>query len=1379
MSTDRPEHEKDEDPTTSDLNFQRSVDRDATRSHSTASRSGGRAPKLEKGEETPFAPGDFLGRYQVVEFLGRGGFGVVYRAMDPRLKREVAIKIPRPREGVEPGSWDDLINEARAVAGLSHESLIQVYDVGTLDDGLPYIVMEYVHGRTLREFLRQTGISPRDAVKIVLAIAHGLRFAHRNSIVHRDLKPSNIMIDRDGRVRIADFGLAVDLTDPMRSSSRKLAGTLAYMAPEQIRGENHRLDGRTDVWAVGVILYGMLTGRRPFQAEDPQKLAQQICLVEPVPARQLVDRLPPEAERVCTKCLCKTMTGRYQNAADLIDDLENLLTFFLPGGWSEQSGGEPDGKETEDSVEPSTSVRSISSRTSQRSATAPNVAHEGPVAPRGLRPFTRADAGFFLKILPGPKDRDGIPESIGFWLNRLDDFDQPLSVGLLYGPSGCGKTSFFRAGLIPRLPSSMTCLYAEAQGEDFADALSERLANKFPTLGHYPLEDQLHDIRVGRKLSDHQRLLIVVDQFEQWLHANAGAWSEPLVKAMRQADGKRVQFVLGVRDDYWLACHRLFELLDDPVQEGRNARALPLFDADHARYVFREFGRALGKLPSAASQAAPEQSVFVERAVASIEQRGYVICGHIALLAEMMKTRAWSSANFQQMGGWRGIAIQYLDESFHEDSARAGVRPWLSPIRQVLRALLPEQISTIKRTAMDCQQILERCPDLTNRRHLETVLDMLEAEFRLVQRTADVDPDPTAPMSQNVATQVGFSLAHDLLVTPIREWLSFDEMRTWRGRTRVKLQELAEVRRGLPEAEVRVSVWDWCRSHFALDHRRVEPELKQLFKETRNRLTRNIVVAVVLGALLAGGFYKVWLDGKREKTLQRNLASYLDLIPSGTDQEIEFFDQNAVVVREMLAELHPETTRGKLRKSLLNMRLGFGDDARELVRNAELIKDVLEFVPEAQSAEYRRAIDWLQGNVVASDFDAVFEELWPNITDAEMRAKMAWFYLEVQPHSDDARLNLVPLCELLACEVPGRNEPDRTDLSPRHAVFHTFPIWFQGDPQWLFEPAMSFSAEVRADFLLLLGTMNHRDWPETFRGRVVEYAELVHRDAPQRTLHSASRYLLCRMNQPLPAIAPTAPPVDPRQEWFVNQAGITMLRIPAGELVRITPQGDPVSVEPVHHVALPEFWISDCEVTWEQLKRVDFPVSWTRHAHITPTDDCPVTGIHSRDALQFCSLLNRITGRDDSLAVEGFEDVMISEPRDRFRFKMVEAGTGYRLPTRNELEYADRCGTTTRTFVGSRRDQRRWLAMFGLVATPATEPVAPVGSYLPNAWGLFDTIGNVEEICFDNSNPEVQGVLARGGNSNSDTDRADSALVNNWQGAGFPRCGFRILLPVH
>lgn len=849
---------------------------------------------------------------------------------------------------------------------------------------------------------------------------------------------------------------------------------------------------------------------------------------------------------------------------------------------------------------------------------------------------------------------------------------------------------------------------------------------------------------------------------------------------MRQADGKRIQFIVGVRDDYWFACHQLFELLDYPAQEGRNARALPLFDREHAQRVFCEFGRALGKLPFESEQMDPEQWAFVEQAVASIEQRGHVICGHLALLAEMMKSRAWSSVNFQQIGGWRGVAVQYLDQSFHEDSARAGVRPWLSAIREVLNALLPDQVSDIKRPAMDKEEILERCPNLTNGRHLEVVLEMLETEFRLVQRTAEVESglDSEATLPVSTATQERYSLAHDLLVAPVRQWLSYEELRTWRGRTRAKLRELAAVRRGLPNAQVRVSAWDWVRSRFALDHRRADPELKRLLRETRNRIARNTAIAAVVVALLAGGFYKVWLDGQRETTLQRNLASYLELIPSGTDQEIEFFDQNAVVVREMLEGMHPETTRGKIRKSLLNMRLGLGDDTRDLVRDAGLIKEILEFVPEAQPAEYRRAIDWLRGNVTASDFDVAFDEVFPFIGDREERAKTAWFYLGVQPHRDDVRLNLVPLCELLACEVLGQETPDRTDLSPRHAVFRTYPTWFQGNPEWLLEPTRGFSADVRADFLMLLAMADRSNWSDEFYRRVAEHGRNVYRNAPQRILHSASKYLLLRMGEALPEIEPGGPPRDLRQEWFVNAAGVTMLRVPAGELVRITPEHDPVSSESVHRAELPEFWISDCEVTWEQLEQVDFPVSWTRYAHIAPTDDCPVTNIHARDALGFCAHLNRLAGLEDSLKVVEFEDVMISEPRDQFRFEMVDSGNGYRLPTRDELEYASRCGTTTRTFIGDRDDQRRWVRYFAYVGRPASEPVVPVASFLPNAWGLFDTIGNVEEICFDNSNPEVQGVLAYGHNSNTSIHRVDGVRVNNWHGSGFPRCGFRIVLPI-
>ncbi|HQU43626.1 MAG TPA: serine/threonine-protein kinase, partial [Pirellulales bacterium] len=186
--------------------------------------------------------------------LGRGGFGTVWLADDEELQRPVAIKVPRRKQLSSEESVEDFLREARMAAALKHAAIVTVYDVGRLDDGACFVVMEYVDGRTLAEEMKWTRFDLQQTARLMEEIADAVHYAHTQGLVHRDLKPANILIDRAGRPHVVDFGLAIhEQQQPFYSGDR--SGTPAYMAPEQIRGESHRLDGRTDVWALGIVLY--------------------------------------------------------------------------------------------------------------------------------------------------------------------------------------------------------------------------------------------------------------------------------------------------------------------------------------------------------------------------------------------------------------------------------------------------------------------------------------------------------------------------------------------------------------------------------------------------------------------------------------------------------------------------------------------------------------------------------------------------------------------------------------------------------------------------------------------------------------------------------------------------------------------------------------------------------------------------------------------------------------------------------------------------------------------------------------------------------------------------------------------------------------------
>jgi TolB-like protein len=271
--------------------------------------------------------------------LGRGGMGEVYRAFDTRLNREVAIKILPAALQADAESVRRFQNEARAVASLSHPNVVPLFDVGE-QDGMRYAVAELVVGETLRVRLASVPLPIPEAVEIAAQIAEGLAAAHERGVVHRDVKPENIVLTPSGSPRILDFGLAKQSAaapGPSEDEATRsalltepgvIAGTVGYMSPEQVRGES--LDGRSDLFSLGVVLYEMLTSRRPFRGESQVETLNAILKEEPPPDPVLM-ALPPELERILRRCLAKRRENRYHSGADLAHDLRSSLTATSSG----------------------------------------------------------------------------------------------------------------------------------------------------------------------------------------------------------------------------------------------------------------------------------------------------------------------------------------------------------------------------------------------------------------------------------------------------------------------------------------------------------------------------------------------------------------------------------------------------------------------------------------------------------------------------------------------------------------------------------------------------------------------------------------------------------------------------------------------------------------------------------------------------------------------------------------------------------------------------------------------------------------------------------------------------------------------------------------
>jgi serine/threonine protein kinase/formylglycine-generating enzyme required for sulfatase activity len=799
--------------------------------------------------ESPAQP-QRIGHYWIERVLGRGGFGLVYLAHDKRLSRPVAIKVPHPHLVAEASAAEAYLTEARTVASLDHPNIVPVYDVGSTEQFPCYVVSKYIDGTDLATRLKQSRLSLHEAVELVAAVAEALHHAHKQGLVHRDVKPGNLLLDRSGKPYVTDFGLALREQDV--GTGPRYAGTPAYMSPEQARGEGHRVDGRSDIFSLAVVLYELLTGRRPFRADSHAGLLEQITTVEARPPRQVDDLIPKELERICLTALSKRSSERYPTARDMADDLRH----FLAGqALSRQAGGRArsDGSP---SATPATSSGCGSSGTPSPTATTP--ASDGQllkIVPKGLRSFDARDADFFLELLPGPRDREGLPDSIRFWKTRIEeaDPDKTFPVGLIYGPSGCGKSSLVKAGLLPRLSDDVIAVYIEASAKETETRLLNGLRKRCPDLPAHPgLKEALAALRRGQGIPAGKKVLIVLDQFEQWLHAKKDEENTDLVQALRQCDGGRLQGVVMVRDDFWIAVSRFMKALEVRLLEGQNSALVDLFDVDHARKVLAAFGRAFGRLPEGTP--GQEQKEFLHRAVSGLAQEGKVISVRLALFAEMLKGKPWTPATLKAVGGTQGVGVTFLEETFSAATSPPEHRYHQKAARAIMKALLPDSGTHIKGHMRSQQELVEASGYASRPRDVDDLLRILDGELRLITPT-DPEGKDDAPPSPLQAGAKYYQLTHDYLVPSLRDWLTRKQKETRRGRAELLLADRAAVWNARPENRQLPSLWQWCSIRSLTQKKNWTPaERKLMRKAARYHAVCGLVAAACLVLLGFGGW---------------------------------------------------------------------------------------------------------------------------------------------------------------------------------------------------------------------------------------------------------------------------------------------------------------------------------------------------------------------------------------------------------------------------------------------------------------------------------------------------------------------------------------------
>ncbi|MCA9135823.1 MAG: SUMF1/EgtB/PvdO family nonheme iron enzyme [Planctomycetales bacterium] len=802
--------------------------------------------------------------FSVLEFLGKGGFGSVYRAYDSLLQREVALKVPHRRLVNQADLAATYLREARAMASLDHPHIVPVYRAAETKDVACYLVTKLIRGCHFGQWIRRHRPSYRQLAEVFCCVADALAYAHSRGIVHRDIKPGNILIDENDCPYVVDFGLA--LRDVEHEGRSAYIGTPAYMSPEQARGEGHRVDGRSDIFSLGTVIYQALTDTKPFKGGDRDSLFQEIIYLDPVEPQEIDPDVPPELARICLKSLSKSIHDRYASCELLVDDLKHFIeSAAVPGLMP---------------VAPSGNTRGSSPLA--ESAESTNRDQHRRVIPKGLRPFDLRDADHFLQLLPGPYDRDGLPDIVRFWLARIqcDDPAEAIPVGLIYGPSGCGKTSLVRAGILPRLPKQCATIYVQATPDGTETALKSAIRSKF---GDEPFgpdsASDLADVAGRLRRGANRKLVIFIDQFEQWLFSHPEIEREELTNALRQCDGANVQCVLMVRDDFWLGISRLMQTIDLPISENENATLIDLFDSRHARAVLSLFGAAHHRLPDSQHQFSVGQNQFLDSAIRYLATEGRVICVQLALLTEMLKNTDWDSTSDLFKDGGTGIGVRFLDETFDSDRSPRRIRLFAEGAERVLRDLLPDSGSSIK-GAVRTEQELMIASGYRDKSAFRKLIAVLDGELHLITPTDRTEDDSFSNESSvsEIGT-TGYQLTHDFLIAPIRQWVELRNRTTKAGKARLRLEEFSKLYRSRPMPQALPTL-----AEYIAVRRYVSPasytnhQAVMMSSARRHHLIRIGILLLVACTVtaLAGGTYRIVSNQIARRDNEAALTRLLD-----------------------------------------------------------------------------------------------------------------------------------------------------------------------------------------------------------------------------------------------------------------------------------------------------------------------------------------------------------------------------------------------------------------------------------------------------------------------------------------------------------------------
>ena len=1011
------------------------------------------------------------------------------------------------------------------------------------------------------------------------------------------------------------------------------------------------------------------------------------------------------------------------------------------------------------------------------------ISREAPstikVVPKGLRSYDEHDADFFLDLLPGPRRSNGLPESVHFWKVRTEqtETEKSFRVGVIYGPSGCGKSSLVKAGLLPKIRDDVCHVYVEATANRTESDLLTGIRSRYPDLSPgLGLVESLAALRNRTEGLSGEKILLVLDQFEQWLLEHRGEEDAELVRALRHCDEEYNQAILMVRDDFLAATIRFMKEIGVEFRPDHNACEVELFSPRHAEKVLTAFGRAEGILRD---DLTTEQQRFITQSIEVLAHKGgLVIPVRLAIFFQTVKNQSWNSKTLRKFGDAEKVGAAFLEKTFHDEYANRRHRDHQEAAQLVLGALLPESGHEIRRLSRARQELLEASGYLSQPKRFDDLIRILDEELRLI--TA-IDQDKIVVASLPTQTtgerERFYQLTHDFLVPSLREW------RSNKDREASQLVEaiwMAETR-DVPSLVNRLSpVRFWANPLLrrstessgveSKEHLHASLALLPVDQEQVDFLYSRLLVAgpaelqVIRDALLPFRdrlIERLWRDLEQSEGADHTLqaASALALYDSSAHR----WDKSVGKVAEAMVTVNA-------------VHLGFWLDALRPVRE-RLVVPLATLYRDRERSETERnlASDLLED--YATDQPHVLTDL---LMDSGEDHFARWFG-KLAGHNEVA----VPLLkEELGKSLSNSTEAEKDGLAERQAraaialvrLGHASEVWprlqHSPDPRlrsfivnWLaplgvnpqevasqlirIQPVASVTpaegqqlmdavlfhleTSMRRALILAMGTYKtdrrYSGERELLIGKLLD----LYRDDADSGIHGAVRWTLRQWGEQAKLQAADAELMKLKdrgdRRWYVNSQGQTFAVIEGPvEFSMGSPASEPERFddELLHRRIIPRrFAIAATEVTVEQYQAFvsENPgVDFAKNDRYSPALDGPMNEVNWYQAAAYCNWLSRKEGLPECY-----------EPNEQGRFEegmriKVDALklTGYRLPTEAEWEYACRAGAETSRYYGA---SVNLLGRYAWYVTTSQNRAWPCGSLKPNDLGVFDILGNVYEWC--------------------------------------------------